>query len=311
MSRNFNRLLIYSVIVMLFLHSPIQGQSIKKRVDSLFVIASTGTVQYRDMEQPAKDSIAAIGLPAVPLLIEKLDTHSARERLTVIRILDSIGVVAVPLLVEALDHPNGLVVQRICWALGDIGDSSAIDGLMNVSSHNRWQVRSQAVRALGRIKNDRAADIVIEAMRDSIGQVRKSAAVASGQIMIHESIANLVHLLGDDFYGARMTAMEALTKLDSSMVLEVLADSINSSDAFVVSQACRLMGEIGGDVAIDILRQLVDSQADRRSRLSAATALLKADPQDLCGFRGQVMAQFDDRLDQIRLRSTFVTPDVK
>ena len=305
------RILLSILLVFSFAYSGAQAESLKKRVDSLFVIASTGTVQYRDMEQPAKDALAAIGLPAVPLLIEKLDTHSARERLTVIRILDSIGVIAVPLLIEALNRPEGLIVQRICWSLGDIGDTSAVDGLMSVASHNRWQVRDQVMRALGKIKDDRAADIVIEAMHDSIGQVRKAAAVASGQIVIHESITQLVHLLGDSFYGARMTAGEALTKLDTSMVLEVLADSINSNDPLVVSQTCHLLGKFGGDVATDLLWQQIHSSADRKSRLAAAIALLSSDPDDLCGFRERVMAQFDGRLDRIKLRSTFDTTHVK
>ena len=45
---------------------------LKRKVDSLFVIASSGEVKYRDMVEPAKDSIAAIGADAVPILVDKL-----------------------------------------------------------------------------------------------------------------------------------------------------------------------------------------------------------------------------------------------
>ena len=64
---------------------------LERKVDSLFVIASSGEVKYRDMVEPAKDSIAAIGADAVPILVDKFTTKSARERWTIIKILEKIG----------------------------------------------------------------------------------------------------------------------------------------------------------------------------------------------------------------------------
>ncbi|MGD8605242.1 MAG: hypothetical protein PVF49_11795, partial [Anaerolineales bacterium] len=41
---------------------------LEKKLDSLFIIASSGEVRYRDMNEPAMDSIAAYGVDAVPFL---------------------------------------------------------------------------------------------------------------------------------------------------------------------------------------------------------------------------------------------------
>ena len=54
--------------------SPADGAvapSLQEKVDSLFVIASTGEIRYKDMVQPAKDSLVAIGADAVPILAKK------------------------------------------------------------------------------------------------------------------------------------------------------------------------------------------------------------------------------------------------
>ncbi|MCK4460786.1 MAG: HEAT repeat domain-containing protein, partial [candidate division Zixibacteria bacterium] len=108
------------------------ADDVHKKFDSLFIIASSGGVQFREMVEPAKDSIAAMGEDVVPWLIDKFTTKSARDRWTIIHVLKRIGSPAVPYLVRALKRSDGLVVQRVCWALGDIADSAAVDPLVEV-----------------------------------------------------------------------------------------------------------------------------------------------------------------------------------
>ncbi|MDF1546080.1 MAG: HEAT repeat domain-containing protein, partial [bacterium] len=95
-------------------------------VDSIFVIASSGEIKYRDQVQPAIDSLAALGAEISPHLIDKFTTKSARERLTIIQIFKKIGSPSLPYLIPALSRPEPLVVQRVCWALGDVGDTAAV-----------------------------------------------------------------------------------------------------------------------------------------------------------------------------------------
>jgi len=267
--------------------------SLERKIDSLFVIASSGEVKYRDMVEPAIDSIAAIGQPAVPHLIDKFMTKSARERHTIINILKKIGSPAVPDLVQALKRPDGLIVQRVCWALGDIKDSTAVPGLIEVVRHPRWQVRDQAVGALGKIGDRRADNAVLTALTDRVDQVRKAATVAIGRLGINDAAARLVGMLGDPFYGARHTALESLLRLDTGTVYEVLTDSLYSSDTLVGDMACIALGKIGSDFAIEHLRW--QSSADRPARRGhAAVALITADPLNRCGYHNELVANEQD-----------------
>ena len=275
---------------------------VERRVDSLFVIASSGEVKHRDLVEPAIEAIAEIGVDAVPFLIDKFTTKSARERLTVVNILKKIGSPTVPDLVRALDRPDGLVVQRVCWALGDIKDSAAVQPLIGISGHQRWQVRDQAVGALGKI-GDRAADpVVIGALVDTIGQVRKSAAVACGRLAVDDAVPQLVHMLGDEFYGARLSAYHTLIKLDTTTVVAVLKDSVNTRSELTAGLCCQLLGEYGSDEAIEILLKQTRSE-NPAHRAHAALAIIAADPLDNCNYRRRFVPKETDRLVRLKIES--------
>jgi HEAT repeat protein len=257
MTARFKNIFIFVLLIIFIspvfvLGGTLRSAEIDKRVDSLFVIASSGMVMFRDMVQPAIDSIAAIGAPAVPRLIEKYDTQDARERQTIHSILLKIGKAAVPDMVEALTLENAEQVSRLCNTLGEIKDSSAIPGLLGVIWNADWRVRSEAVGAIGKIGSRRADDAVIGRLSDSVEIVRKSAAVAAGTLLIDDALPLLVHLLGDTFYGVRLVASEALAKFGTKAIRPI-ADSIYSRNQLVGNLGCTTLGNIGSDSAAAVL----------------------------------------------------------
>lgn len=306
---SFKKVTQLSILLLLLAVSSGTAQTIlEKKIDSLFVIASSGEVKYRDLVEPAKKAIAELGAPAVPRLIDKFVTESARERLTVIQILKEIGSPAVPDLVKALDRTDGLVVQRVCWALGDIGDSSAVMPLTNVSKHKRWQVRDQAIGALGKVGDKRGTEAVMTAFADSIGQVRKAAAVSAGKLHLEGAIPILIGRLADEFYGARMSAVHSLLGLDTNMVISQMADSINSSNPFVGSLGCYVLGQFNHDRARQILyAQVQNGPLEQKSH--AAIALIESDPEDLCGYRAKILGMDFDRLTRLKIESAIADLD--
>jgi len=279
-------------------------QSLKQQFDSLFTLASSGAIIYQDLVEPAKDSIAALGVPAVPLLIDKFSTSSARERWAVIHILARIGSPAVPLLTEALQRPDEKIVQRVCWALGDIKDPAAIGPLTAIRNHASWQVRDQVCGALGKIGQAEpvATETVVAALADSIGEVRKAAAVSCGKLLVQEAVEPLVGMLGDDFYGARFSAFDALLKLDSVRVVEVLTDSITGATLLQGNVACDLLARIKTDRALELLFEQTFS-LDPSRRAHAAVALIRGDPEDLCGFYEFLYERELDRLTLLKMQS--------
>ncbi len=277
-----------------------------KKIDSLFVIASSGEVKFQKMVQPAKDSIAALGAQAAPRLVQKLDTKSARERVTIMEILKKIGSAAVPELVHNLGDTCGLRVERICGSLGEIADSSATLPLVEISRHHRWQVREQSVGALGSIRDQRGAAVVDAALADSNEIVRKAAAVSAGKLKLNGSTAKLVGLLGDPFYGARMSAAASLLSLDTTTVLRTLNDSLASPSALLGDVACSVLGKLGGEEAVQLLfTQSKAADPDRRG--SAAVALIQADPKNTHGYHQTMLDAETDRLVRVRIQSAIDT----
>ncbi len=306
-SRVFQQALLYSLLFAVATNgysAPLDPdtQKLYQKIDSLFVIASSGEVKYRDMVEPAVEAIAQIGAAAVPPLIDKLDTKSARDRVTIINILTKIGSPAVPQLVEALGRPDWLVVQRICWALGDIKDSGAVESLKQTAHHPNWQVREYSLRALGLIGNIKGLSTVINAFNDSLGPVRKAAAYAAGGMKKSEVIPQLVGALGDDFYGARFGAMEALLLLDTAEVITQLEEAMQSATGLKAILICQTLGKIGNSEALDILNHQLDSDKIEQ-RTYAAVALISADPDDICGFHERIHKQITDRLALVQIES--------
>lgn len=274
----------------------------EKKIDSLFVIASSGEVKFQPLVKPAEDSIAAMGAAAVPRLVDKLETKSPRERLAAINILKKIGSPAVPYLLTALGFNKGIVVERVAWALGDIKDTAAVMGLLGVAQHARWQVREQAIGSLGRIGDLRSADAVLTSLDDSIPLVRKSGTVAAGQLKLQQGITKLVHLLGDSFYGVRMTAAASLSQLDTATVLQSIVDSLESANRQLGHLACDLLGAMKTDTARHVLLAQTKSE-DPLRRAHAAVALVLADPADECDFRAPFLAAETDRFTRLKVQS--------
>ena len=283
--------------------TPAKAQpGLKQKIDSLFIIASSGEVQYRDQNEPAMDSIAALGAAAVPYLIDKFTTRSARERWTIIWTLERIGSAAVPDLVKALRRDDPLVVKRVAWALGAIADTAAVQPLTTVAAHPDWGVREQVVEALGKIGDNRADDVVLAALADTVGQVRKAAVAACRRLRLLESIPQLVAMLGDDFYGARLMAVETLLSLDTALVIAALYDSLAVPSSEVGHIACDVLGRVAGPQAMSILIEQMASP-DARRRTHAAVALAAIDPEDNCGVMEMFLEKESDPLTRLKVQS--------
>jgi HEAT repeat protein len=284
--KNIKSAIVYISLVMILpigtlLAEPPPSSETDKKVDSLFVIASSGELRFRDMVEPAIESIAAMGKGAVPRLIEKYDTQDARERLTINDILVKIGKDVVPLLLKSLNDENAEKVSRICYTLGNIKDSSAVDALIEIAFHSDWRVRSSCCGALGKIGDDKADKIVVESLADTVETVRKSAAVACGSLSAAHAIPALVHTLGDSFYGARMCASEALVKFGEK-ALQAIADSLNSENTMLGNLGCATLGRIGGDSAASILTTQLTSESPTRRAL-AVEGILFSNSTSACG----------------------------
>ena len=242
----FNRPVLAAVLVLaaLILASDIMAEkSIVERVDSMFIIASSLDIKYRDQVEPARDSIAALGIEAVPHLIEMLGTPHGRERAALEEIFKKIGNPAVPLLNEALLTTDSLRLSRVGTILYYLSDSSSVDNLLKVVNNPYYSARYQAIRALGKIGDLRAVPAVKAAMKDTIELVRTIAAVSAGRLNDADLFPDLVAAFDDDYYGVRMSAHEALRDAACPAKVTFISSALGEASPDAVKHLLMIIAE--------------------------------------------------------------------
>ena len=207
--------------------------AVDKRVDSLFVIASSLDIKYRDQVEPARDSIAALGIAAVPRLIELLGTPHGRERAPLEEIFKKIGAAAVPLLNDALLTTDSLRLARVAKVLSYSPDTSSVKNLLQVAGNRYFPARYDVILTLGKIGDGRATETVRAALHDTVELVRTAAAVSAGRLKDSTLIPDLLAALNDEYYGVRMAAHEELKNLDCSAKQNYFPAALSDTSAMV------------------------------------------------------------------------------
>ncbi len=97
--------------------------------------------------------------------------------------------------------------------LGEIGDTRAVEPLIQVLKDKDKDVRLTAARVLGGIGDARAVEPLIQALTDEERVVRMNAATALGRIGDKRAIEPLTDALEDEWSFAQKAAREALEKI--------------------------------------------------------------------------------------------------
>ncbi len=252
--------LTFALMLSGIIASSARAETDQAKVDRLFVMASASGIRYKDMVQPAKDSLAAMGEIAAIGLTHKLNATDARERLTLADIYAAIGPVAVPHLIPYLDSAGEYMPKNAARCLSLIADTSATLALVPKLNHNLYAVRSEVATALGKIADPRAVEPLIARLdEESDSDVRKSCAVALGAIGDSRAVPTLVFCLADPFFGVRQSAQSALTKLNPPPVDE-LVTAIHRFSGVARYGAIVALGATGDDRARGFLLNMMESE---------------------------------------------------
>jgi|GEM_PF-1096663 len=245
-------------------------------VDRLFIQASSGEVKYRDVVQPSKDSIAALGEKALPRMLTRLTARDARERWTIAEIFENIGPVATDSLLHYLGSDNQYVLLNVGRCLGRIKDTSSTVACLPLLRHDKYPVRSQFASTLGKNKDPRAVENLISVLdNDPVGDVRKSAAVALGRIGDARAGASLIAHLADPYFGVRKTASLALLEL-SPVPLDDIARAIDT------------LPGMGRGTGIETLGKSKNEKAEKY-----LTEYLKSPDALICGYAVDALAELE------------------
>jgi len=250
------------------------ADSINIAVDSLFVRASSINVYYADLVQPSKEALGRMGASAVPRLVEKMRTQDAREMQALEDVFKLIGPPAVPQLVDVLGSENVYRRRLAVRILGELKDSSSVEGLLKYIDDDDFRMRAGVISALGKVGHKRAIPKMREALRDQDYLVRTSAAVALSNFKDSSNVIPLIKALSDKYYGVRYSAALALSNIGKPAV-RLIVDALKlPGDTLAYYQLIEIAGNLADPRFLEPLVKIVNSD-DPYARAFAAKALGK------------------------------------
>lgn len=183
---------------------------------------------------------------AVKPLVDAMDDESLAVREKTARSLGKLGKQeAGDALILSLSKNTDLsIVCATIEALGQIGESRAVDPLLGFLTHKESQIRECTAAALGKLRDSRAVDALIAALNDEQERVRWYAADSLGKIGNPVGVDSLMKLLSDTSARVRESAVTALGQIGNEQAIESLIKALQDSDKRVAEQAAESLSTI-------------------------------------------------------------------
>jgi HEAT repeat protein len=160
--------------------------------------------------------------------------------------LVAIGTPAYDPLAKALSAPAWIARTNAAWALGALGNRSAVPLLSRSLHDDESAVRRKSAWALGALDGSEAVPALIEALKDTDAGVREQVAWALGAIGDRRAVDGLVGALTDSAPAVRKQAAWALGAIGDGRAVNALTKCLKDADAGVRKQAAWALGAIGG-----------------------------------------------------------------
>jgi len=135
-------------------------------------------------------------------------------------------------LTKALSHKNLKIRKKAIIALGKIGDTIAVEPLIQVLKDGESDIRFWAAWALGNIQDKRALICLIQAFKDKDKKVRWKAADALGEMGDKRAVIPLIRVLKDEYEDTivKWAVVEALGKIGGKRSVPSLMKALRDSD---------------------------------------------------------------------------------
>ncbi|MGB7571926.1 MAG: HEAT repeat domain-containing protein, partial [Methanothrix sp.] len=167
-------------------------------------------------------------------------------------------------------------IENISEALGKIGDTQAVDLLIQALKDENPDIQKTAAGALGELKAINAVDPLKQAFRDKEEDinVRMCYAEALGKIGDAKFFDQMIQDLNDVDSHIKYMAANALGKSKSIQAVDSLIHALADKDPLVRLASAIALGEIGDAKAVNPLSQTLKDE-DLRVRKGAAEAWKK------------------------------------
>ena len=148
-------------------------------------------------------------------------------------------------LISALNSNTNLsIVCAIIEALGQIGDTRAVEPLIAFLNHKEAKIRECTAASLGKLRDTRAVESLIAALNDEQERVRWYAADSLGKIGDPVCVDSLIKLLSDTNARVRESAVTALGQIGNQQAIESLIKALQDADKRVAEQAAESLVNI-------------------------------------------------------------------
>jgi HEAT repeat protein len=254
------------------------ADSINQSVDSLFIQATTKNINYQDQVQPSKEALGEMGEAAAPRLVEKMNTQDARSMHALVDIFKLIGRPAVPYIVDALGETDPFKRRLAARALGEMKDSTAVEGLLLYTDDPDYRIRAGTVLALGKIGDPRGIDAAVKAINDEDYLARLDAATALSMLADSGTVDALISALSDSYYGVRYKAAQALENIGEPSVAPVM----------------EALSSVKGKPALYHLIEIAGNLKDEKL-IKQLSNILKTDDPMARGFAVEALAEFESK----------------
>jgi HEAT repeat protein len=188
------------------------------------LIDSFKSCKDHDEEELKKFALYKIGRPAVTPLVKALKHTDPKVRASAAITLGRIGDrQAVDSLIELLADKE--VRASALYALGGIKDHRAVGPIMEIlRSENNVEIRVEGVEALGEIGDSRALDILVILSKDKEQWVRTTAVKSLGRMGGPFAVAALIEALNDEDGIVRDDAVSAIGNVGDKSAVGPLLD---------------------------------------------------------------------------------------
>ncbi len=156
--------------------------------------------------------------------------------------------------------------------MGRLGESGAVDLLLQALQDSAAQVRRAAARQLGLLGDGRALEPLVLALADPDPDMRAAAVRALGELGDPRAVSSLVMTLRDPDLRQREAAAQALGQIGDERAVEPLIDVLVDQEVRVREAVAGALGRLGDERAVRPLLQVLGA-GDRDLRAAAAEAL--------------------------------------
>ena len=168
-------------------------------------------------------------------------------------------------------HNTKFVIE----VLSKIKNIRAVGPLIKVlkNEHKDWYIREEAALALAGMGNSRAVEFLIEALSDEDRDVRKGAARTLGLIKDKKAVDHLIEALKDEDWYVRAEATEALGLIEDERAVKYLIEAFKNKGWVIREKTAEALVSIGTQAIEPLIKVLEDDDEDWYVRMEAAKAL--------------------------------------